>query len=114
MKKLLSRLIWLPLGLVFVMFLVANRQPVSISFDPISVDHPAVATPPIYLWVWLVLALLTGMFLGAAGMWVSGRSMRRKRRADRRELKALKREQPAPATGAAEPPPPSLPSLQAF
>lgn len=112
MKKLLSRLIWLPLGLIFVMFLVANRQPVSISFDPISIDHPAVSTPPLPLWIWLVLALLTGIFTGACGMWISGRSIRRKRRAERRELKALKREKP-PAPPAAETPPPSLPSLQA-
>lgn len=92
MKKLLSRLIWLPLGFLLVLFLVANRQPVPLSLDPISVDDPALATPALPLWVWLTLALLIGVFAGAAGMWVSGRGRRRKARAEHRELKALRRE----------------------
>ncbi len=112
MKKLLSRLIWLPLGFLFVMFLVANRSPVAISLDPISVDHPAVATPALPLWIWLILSLLIGFFAGAAGMWISGREKRRKARDARRELKELKREQPAPPP--AEPSPETLPSLQAL
>jgi hypothetical protein len=110
MKKLLSRLVWLPLGFLFVMFLVANRQPVALSFDPISVDHPAVVTPSLPLWIWLVLTLLVGVFTGAAGMWFSGRNKRRKHRDTRRELKALKREQQAPAGPAA--PAETLPTVQ--
>jgi hypothetical protein len=111
MKKLLSRLIWLPLGFLLVMFLVANRKPVAISFDPLSVDHPAVATPALPLWIWLILALLAGFFAGAAGMWMSGRPKRRRARAERRELRALKREHAAPPEPASPPAP--LQTLQA-
>ncbi|MGE0409431.1 MAG: lipopolysaccharide assembly protein LapA domain-containing protein [Amphiplicatus sp.] len=101
MKKVVSRLIWLPVGFVLVLFLVANRRPVSISLDPISLDHPAVATPALPLWVWLVLSLLIGFVAGAVGMWSSGREGRRKARAEHRELKTLRREQAAPPAPAA-------------
>ena len=92
MKKLLARLVWFPLGFVVVVFLVANRRPVAISLDPLSVDNPAIATPPAPLWVWLSLALLAGVFAGASGMWLSGRDARAKARATQREAAALKKE----------------------
>lgn len=93
MKKLLSRLIWLPLGLALVLFLVANRQLVAISLDPFSVDAPAISTPALPLWAWLMTMLMIGYFLGAATSWVGGRGQRKKARSDRKELKTLRREQ---------------------
>ncbi len=92
MRKLLSRLIWAPIGVVFVIFLVANRQMVSISLDPTSLANPAVTTPALPLWVWLVAFLLLGFFLGATGMWVSGRDQRLQAMADRKAMKALEQE----------------------
>lgn len=112
MKKIVSRLIWFPVGVLLVLFLVANRQLVAVSLDPLSTDNPAIATPPAPLWLWLLLALLIGVFTGAAGMWMSGRPARAQARAEHRELKALKREarSPAPAAPAADA---GLPTLQA-
>lgn len=92
MKKWLFRLIWTPVLIVAVLFLVANRQPVAVSFDPISAAAPALTTPALPLWLWLMLMLFIGFFAGAAGMWLSGRPQRAKTRADRRELKILRRE----------------------
>ncbi len=92
MKKLLAWLVWLPLVLVVAVFLTANRQPVAVSFDPISPTDPAIATLALPFWVWLALSLLIGVFAGAAGMWMSGRERRAKARAEHRELKALKAE----------------------
>ena len=98
-KKLFARLIWIPLGLGAIVFLVANRQPVAVSLDPFSTDAPVVASPALPLWVWLMMMLLVGFFLGAATMWTSARGQRRKARADRKELNKLKRDgsQPAPS-----------------
>jgi len=105
-KKLLNWLLWFPLGLVAVAFLVANRQPVAISFDPVSVDNPALATPPLPLWVWLTLALLFGFLLGAVGMWTSGRPARRRARAESEALRSLRRSAAErAATGPADPVP---------
>lgn len=92
MKKWLSRLIWIPVFVIVTAFLVANRQLVAISLDPFNASNPAVTTPALFLWVWLMLIFLAGFSLGAFGMWVSGRPRRRKARMDRRELKALHKE----------------------
>lgn len=110
MKKILSRLIWLPVGAVFVLFLVANRQLVSISLDPISTDDPALTTPALWLWFWLVLSLLFGLALGAAGMWLSARPSRELARESRREVKALRQEIAALKAGG---PTETLPALDA-
>jgi hypothetical protein len=96
MKKFLSRLLLIPLAVILAAFLVANRRPASISLDPFSTDDPAIATPALPMWVWLISALFVGYLLGAAGMWASGRPARRRARAAKKELAALKREaQPA-------------------
>lgn len=92
MKKLLSRLIWAPLILVFVVFLVANRQDVAISFDPVSTETPALQTFALPLWVWLTTFLLIGFFLGIFAMWVSSRDQRVRAQATARALKDMERE----------------------
>lgn len=103
MNKVLRWVVFVPLGALIVLFLIANRQPVALSLDPFSTENPAVATPPVFLWVWLILALLIGFFIGAAGMWMSERELRIRARADRLELKALKKAA-ADAARAADPP----------
>jgi len=91
MKKFLRWFVFIPVGALIVLFLIANRQPVALSLDPFSTENPALATPPIFLWIWLVLSLLVGFFIGAAGMWMSERELRIRAKADRLELKALKK-----------------------
>ena len=93
--------IWLPLVLLLGLFLLANRQPVAISFDPISADSPALATYEFPLWLWLSISLLTGFFIGAFGMWNSGRAKRAVAKEQSRELKVLKRQMAAETEKAA-------------
>lgn len=94
MKRFFRWVLWIPVGAAIVLFLIANRAPVTLSFDPLS---GAAATPALPLWLWLVLALLSGFALGALGMWMSGRELRVRARADRLELKAMKKASAAPA-----------------
>lgn len=91
MKKFVRWIIWIPVGAAVVIFLIANRAPVALSFDPFSSSSPAAATPAMPLWLWLVLALFIGFLLGAFGMWASDRELRIRAKADRLELMALKR-----------------------
>lgn len=91
MKKILRWVVFVPVGAVLVLFLIANRNTVALSLDPFSTETPAFATPALPLWLWLVLSLLIGFFLGASGMWMSGRELRIRAKADRLELKALKK-----------------------
>lgn len=92
MKKWVSRIIWAALAVLVTAFLAANRQPVAISLDPFSTDSPALATPALPLWLWLILAIFAGVFAGAAGMWASARPARRRAREEHRELRALKKD----------------------
>ncbi len=95
MKKLLSRLLWIPLFAIIVLFLVANRQLVAVSLDPFNATNPAVTTPAMFLWVWLILIFFIGFAVGAFGMWVSGRQRRHQARMERRELKTMRKEMAA-------------------
>lgn len=92
MNKWLFRLVWVPALVIAVLFLVANRTLVPISLDPFRPDNPALSTPALPLWFWLMAMLFVGVAAGAAGMWMSARPRRQKARADRRELKALRKE----------------------
>jgi hypothetical protein len=96
MKKLVRWLVTIPAGAALVIFLVANRAPVALSLDPLSTAAPALATPALPLWIWLVLFLFAGIGLGAGAMWVSGHELRTRARADRHELKALKKAAASP------------------
>ena len=92
MKKWLFRIIWIPVFVLTVLFFTANRQLVSISLDPVNASSPAVTTPALPLWFWLMTMLFLGLAAGAMGSWLSGRPSRMKHRAEHREIKALRRE----------------------
>jgi flagellar basal body-associated protein FliL len=92
MKKWLFRLFWIPVLIVAVLFMVANRQPVSISLDPFNASEPALTTPAFFLWVWLMLMLFVGFAAGAAGMWISGRPKRVEARVNRKTVKEQRKE----------------------
>lgn len=95
MKKWLYRIVWIPVLVIAVLFLVANRQPVAVSLDPFSASNPSLTTAALPLWLWLIFMLFLGLGLGAAGMWFSGGDKRAKARAEHRELKVLRREMAA-------------------
>ncbi len=92
MKVLVRWLIWMPLAMALALFFAANRHAVFISLDPFSTENPAIASPALPLWFWLSAFLLSGVAIGAAGMWLSGRDRRARARADRDELRAVRRQ----------------------
>ena len=92
MKKWFFRIFWVPVFVLAVLFLVANRQPVAVSLDPFSASNPAVTTAALPLWLWLMLMLFIGLGMGAAGMWLSGAERRRNYTSAKKELKVLKKE----------------------
>ena len=71
--------------------MVANREPVTISFDPFNTDNPAVSfTQP--LWVAPAGSLLIGYVLGALGMWLSNGGLRRRAAERQKKVRELERE----------------------
>jgi uncharacterized integral membrane protein len=88
-RKIITALILVPLAIAFVMFAVANRQMVVVSFDPFDQAHPAFTlTRPLYQ---LILVLVIGgVVIGGAAAWLRQAKWRRAARladAQARELR---------------------------
>ena len=82
MRKFFTALILIPLGLIFVVFAVANRHPVTVSFDPFGSRDSAFDLPPVPLFVIIIAALILGVLVGGSATWFR---QRRWRRAARRQ-----------------------------
>lgn len=79
LRKLVALLILLPLAVVIVAFAVANRQTVTVSFDPFSATDPAfVLNLP--LWGLMFLLLLFGILIGGVAAWLKQHKWRRRAR----------------------------------
>lgn len=68
-SKIVRALILIPLALVLIAFAVANRQTVTVSFDPFDQVEPAFSVAlPLYV---LILALvIAGVIIGGAAAWL--------------------------------------------
>jgi uncharacterized integral membrane protein len=90
MRKFFTALIVIPLGLLFVVFAVANRHFVTVSFDPFNSRDPSISvTMPLFA-VIIVVAIL-GVAAGGAATWFRQRHWRRAARqceADARQVRA--------------------------
>jgi uncharacterized integral membrane protein len=111
-RKILTAVIVIPLAVIIIAFAVANRQAVTVSFDPFSAAHPAYAvTVPLFILLFVVLIL--GVIVGGIAAWLNQSAWRRTARkldADMRalhdELEALRRRETAPAMPRSAIPPP--------
>ena len=85
MKKLISWVIGLPVALALIVFAIANRHFVVVSFDPFSrhAPSPAIELP---LWTIVFVAILCGLIAGWIGAWFNQRRWRRAAREARTEL----------------------------
>ncbi len=82
-RKTVTVLVLVPLGLLIVLFAVANRQKVAISLDPFSSDAPALAANlPLFLVI--LGTLIAGVIIGGGAAWL--RQARWRRRARRLEF----------------------------
>jgi len=90
MRKFLTAMVLIPLGLIFIVFAVANRHLVTVSFDPFnSIDPSAAVTMPLFA-VIIAVAIL-GVVAGGCTTWLRQRHWRRAARqheADARQVRA--------------------------
>ena len=91
MRSFLKALILVPIALLIVLFSVANRAPVRISFDPISRDAPVLAYD-LPLFVVVLAALAIGVLIGGLASWLAQGKHRKAARRNRREAEALRSE----------------------
>jgi uncharacterized integral membrane protein len=90
MRKFFTALVLIPLGLVFVVFAVANRHLVTVSFDPFNSIDPSVAVR-LPLFVVIIAVAILGVVAGGSGTWFRQRHWRRAARqheADARQVRA--------------------------
>jgi uncharacterized integral membrane protein len=99
MRKFLTALILIPLGLIFVVFAVANRHLVTVSFDPFNSSNPSVGVT-LPLFVVIIAVAIAGVVAGGSATWFRQRHWRRAARqheADARLARAQLAEQRADA-----------------
>ena len=76
LRKMMHGLIWIPLAVIFLVFAVANRHLVTVSFDPFNTSNPSVAiTLPLF--VVLILVAILGVIAGGTATWFGQRRWRR-------------------------------------
>jgi uncharacterized integral membrane protein len=85
MRKFFTSLVLIPLGLIFIVFAVANRHLVTVSFDPFNSSNPSFGvTLPLFV-VIIVVAIL-GVVAGGAATWLRQRHWRRAARQHEAEV----------------------------
>jgi len=90
-RKAIAALVLVPLALLIVVFAVANRQPVTVSFDPFGAGDPALAaTLPLYILVFILVIL--GVVVGGLSAWLRQHKWRRTARRAAAETRALRAE----------------------
>jgi uncharacterized integral membrane protein len=115
MRKFFTALVVIPLGLIFIVFAVANRHFVTVSFDPFNSTDPSMSVT-LPLFVVIIAVAILGVIAGGLGTWFRQRRWRRAARqheADARQaraeaedlraaaaaLRADRRRLPAPSNG---------------
>ena len=64
MRKFFTAVVLIPLGLIFVVFAVANRHPVTVSFDPFNSSDPSVGfTLPLFVESTYLLHIMILIFI---------------------------------------------------
>jgi len=91
LRKVFNVFFWLPLAIILILFSVANRKFVTLNFDPINVEAPALSFD-LPLFVLLIAALAIGVLIGSSLTWASQGKHRKALREKSFEANKLRRE----------------------
>ncbi len=89
MRKFFSALVLIPLGLFFVIFAVANRHLVTVSFDPFNSSYPVVGVT-LPLFVIIIAVAIIGVVAGGSATWFRQRHWRRAARRHEADARAVR------------------------
>ena len=90
LRTIITAVILIPLAVLIIGFAVANRQAVTVSFDPFDANHPAYSTT-LPLFVVIFLLVIVGVLIGGVAAWLrqgKWRSAARRAEAQNRQLTA--------------------------
>jgi uncharacterized integral membrane protein len=90
-RKLLIWLVLVPLAIIILAFAMANRQLVTISFDPFNAAQPA-ASLTLPLFVLIFILVLLGVIIGGIAAWTRQSRYRRAARVLEGDVAGLRRE----------------------
>jgi len=90
LRKITIALILVPLAIIIIAFAVANRQIVTVSFDPFSSTEPA-ASVTLPLFALIILLLIIGVLIGGVAAWLRQRRWRNTAHRLEHELHELRR-----------------------
>jgi uncharacterized integral membrane protein len=79
----------IPLGIVFIVFAVANRREVTVSFDPFNTTDPAIAVS-LPLFVVIITVAILGVMAGGMATWFRQRHWRRAARHHEADARAAR------------------------
>jgi uncharacterized integral membrane protein len=89
MRKFLRALIIIPLALIFIVFAVANRHFVTVSFDPFNSADPSVSVSlPLFLLI--IMVAILGVVAGGSATWFGQRRWRRAARQHEADARAAR------------------------
>jgi uncharacterized integral membrane protein len=91
LRKLVFWLILVPLAIVILMFAVANREIVTVSFDPFNTRTPAAAIS-VPLFVLIFVLVILGVMIGGVAAWLRQSAYRRAARRRDADVSALRHE----------------------
>jgi uncharacterized integral membrane protein len=89
MRKFFTTLIVVPLGLLFVVFAVANRHFVTVSFDPFNSIDPSISLS-LPLFVLIILIAIIGVVAGGTATWFGQRHWRKAARQNEADARAAR------------------------
>ncbi|HEU5016662.1 MAG TPA: LapA family protein [Pseudolabrys sp.] len=87
-RKIVTLIIVVPLAVIIIAFAVANRQTVTVSFDPFSATSPAYAAS-LPLFVLIFVLVILGVIIGGAAAWLRQGKWRRLARRLDADVRAL-------------------------
>jgi uncharacterized integral membrane protein len=76
MRKFFTAVVLIPVGLIFVIFAVANRHLVTVSFDPFNSADPSISIR-LPLFVVIIAVAILGVAAGGCATWFRQRHWRR-------------------------------------
>jgi uncharacterized integral membrane protein len=90
-RKIVTLVVVLPLAAIIIAFAVANRQTVTVSFDPFSAASPAyAATLPLFILIFVLVIL--GVIVGGIAAWLRQAKWRRTARQLDHDVRLLHQE----------------------
>jgi uncharacterized integral membrane protein len=83
-KRILSLVVFVPLGIILIVLAVANRQPITLALNPFAPQDSVLSvTAPFFLFIFVTL--IVGMGIGAGVTWWKQGRYRRQARVEARE-----------------------------